>query len=107
MIGEWHRETWEEVVSCVIDHFEPLGFTVETHAAMGTITISHGRKAITVMNTTGSHFDAQDRLILPIFKVTPDQFSESEKRIRAEKKAARLGELRMAEEEEEAASKEV
>ena len=67
-MDDWHKETWEEVENVLREHFTDLGFRVDQNHAVGTVTIISGRKALTVMNTTGSHFDGQDRLILPAFK---------------------------------------
>lgn len=60
---DWHSETWAEVVNTLRDHLTELGFRVDVNASMGTVTVIHGTKALTVMNTTGTHFDEQNRLV--------------------------------------------
>lgn len=61
--SDWHSETWAEVVDTLRDHFSELGFETRVHPTIGTLTIIHGTKALTVMNTTGTHFDEQARLV--------------------------------------------
>jgi len=62
---EWHDETWEEIISSVKEHFEGLGFEVHVNRTVRTITIIHrpSSKALTLMDTTMTHFDGDGRLV--------------------------------------------
>lgn len=61
--SDWHSETWAEVVNSLRDHLTELGFRVDVNPRQGTLTIIHGRRALSVMNVTGTHFDMEGRLM--------------------------------------------
>jgi hypothetical protein len=62
--SQWHDETFEEVLSVIREHFEEAGFVVHVNRPMGTFTIIHRGQALTLMDTTESHFDRDNRLVL-------------------------------------------
>lgn len=61
--GEWHKETFEEVISVLREHFVEAGFEVHVNRPVRTITIINRPRALTIMDTTDTHFDHENRLI--------------------------------------------
>lgn len=64
---DWHSETFEEALMALREHFDAIGFEVHVNHRVRSITLisRETSKALTLMETTGSHFDSENRLVLP------------------------------------------